>query len=163
MRLRFCGSGLGANSLSAARMDGPGRACWRGRSESVTRWRPAATRAGSRKPVAAARPPSPTDGATTRFSPEKQRLFGPAHQTRKRRQAESHFVAPEQSHFVPAPTLGNSKPLSSLHFGYQLEPMENRIMDGQNHGGPLKKASRRLRDQVSEGNPAPDFSNDSVR
>jgi len=85
MRLRFCGSGLGANSLSGARMDGPGRACWRGRSESVTRWRPAATRAGSRKPVAAARPPSPTDGATTRFSSEKHWLFGPVQQTRKRR------------------------------------------------------------------------------
>ena len=52
-------------ALRDLRLDDPGRACWRGRGESVTRWRPAATRAGTRKPVAAARPPSPTHGATT--------------------------------------------------------------------------------------------------
>ena len=37
MRQRFCGGMLGGNSLSRLGTDGPGRAYWRGRSESVTR------------------------------------------------------------------------------------------------------------------------------
>jgi hypothetical protein len=41
----------GANSLIHVRMHSPGRACWRGQSESVTRWRPAATRARLGSPL----------------------------------------------------------------------------------------------------------------
>src|ERR1035441_10459597 len=58
----------------------------------------------SSESVAAARPPSPIGGATTRVLLCKPRVLGAARLTREWCQPESHFVPPQQSHFVPAPT-----------------------------------------------------------
>ena len=115
MRQRFSGGILGANSLSRLRMDGPGRACWRGRGESVTRWRLAATRAGTRKPVAAARPPSPTDGATTPVYYENRGNLAPP--TRPESGAELSLIL-----FPPAVSFC-SRPNSTcicMHLHYPL-------------------------------------------
>jgi transposase InsO family protein len=57
-RSQSCAHRVGAEGGSKKETDG--RACSRGRGESVTQWRPAATRPGARKPVAAARPPART-------------------------------------------------------------------------------------------------------
>jgi hypothetical protein len=82
-RQRFCGTELGLNSLSGLRMDNPGRACWRGRGESVTRWRPAATRAGTREARCRRSPAFANGRRDYPYSRMKADVFWPCPHTQK--------------------------------------------------------------------------------
>ena len=106
-RQRFRGTEMGCNSLSGSRLKDSGRACWRGRGESVTSLRPAATRAGTRKPVAAARPPSPTNGATTPILLENPRVSGPTHLARNRMRNPSLLLNSRVVSFCTRPDTSN--------------------------------------------------------
>ena len=91
---------LGGNSLSGLEIEGLDAPIDEG-GASPLRVATGGNANWSSEFVAAARPPSPIDGATTSALLRKPRVLGPARFTRKRRQAESYFAPPSSLILFP--------------------------------------------------------------
>jgi hypothetical protein len=107
-RMRFCGTEWERNSVSGSGLGGPGRACWRGRGESVTRCDRRQRELELVSPLPPLARPRQQTARLPRFLPRKPMDLGPSYTPRKRRKTDSPFELPPFS-FCTRPDRPNEE------------------------------------------------------